>query len=448
MKVLVTGATGLVGKKLCTSLVLNGHEIIVLSRDEKSAREKLNLPGQYYSWQPTEELAPKEAIENCDAIINLMGENLSSKRWSDNQKQKIISSRIDGTNNLAKAINQFRDRNLKVFISTSAVGIYKVNLPSPVDENGEQDNNFLSNVCYEWEKASHIATKVDRIVNPRIGVVIDANEGMMSKVLPLFRLGLGGPIGFGSQKMSWIHVDDLVSIYIEALENDRIEGALNAVSPQIVSNKDFSKALSKSVGIPNLFPAPTLMLKLVFGEMSSLMLDSVQVIPQKLLDLNFEFEYETIEKALDAVCDGEILETQFIEKENIDIVRFFQDPSNLSKITPKEMNFSIIDQAPQKVEEGIELSYKFKKYGLPLKWVSKIKNLKEQSFTDIQLKGPYKKWVHEHHFLPVNNGSLIIDRVRYQMPLGPLGSIVMPLVHKDIKKVFEFRKKALNDIFK
>lgn len=448
MKILVTGATGLVGTRLCTELILKGYDLIVLSRDKDKAQDHLNLPAQYYSWSPTSELPPRKAIEDCDAIINLMGESLANKRWSKSQKEKIYNSRIIGTKNLVQAVNQYREDNLDVFVSASAIGIYKPNTKNVVAENGEQDKSFLGSICQEWESAAKEVIKTNRLVNPRIGVVIASDGGMMSKVLPLFRLGLGGPIGFGEQDMSWIHVDDLVSLLIEALQNKKFEGAINAVSKQIISNKEFTKALSRAVNIPNIFPAPTLALKLAFGEMSSLMLDSIAVKPQFLIENNFKFKYENIDEALKDVCDGQIRESQFLSKNNAEVVSFFKDAKNLSKITPKELSFEVINHKDSPITDGSKLTYRFKKYGIPFTWTSLIKNSKENgTFTDVQISGPYKKWVHEHSFYQLKNGTLIVDQVHYQMPFGILGKALMPLVHKDIKNIFKFRKKALHDIF-
>lgn len=448
MKVLITGATGLVGKELATELIIDGHELIILSRDKERAKAKLNLPADYYNWEPASELAPKEAVQKADCVINLMGENLSAKRWSSKQKEKIYNSRVIGTKNLVQSINDHRDTPLEVFISTSAIGIYKANTNKPLDEGSAHGEDYLAKVCIDWENASK-NVNAKRIFNPRLGVVIAPNDGMMAQVLPLFRMGLGGPIGLGKQMMSWIHVEDLVRIYKQALSDNQFKGAFNAVAPQAVTNAKFSKALAKAIGVPNYFIAPPVMLKLVFGEMSQLMLDSVHVRALALEKESFKFNYPTIESAMEDVCNGTVKEAQFISRPVHEIISFFRTPENLSKLTPKEMNFKMLEGSDPEVKDKAIFNYQFNKYGLPMKWQSRIEDDENEAvFIDIQTKGPYKKWVHTHEFHSSKNGTLILDKVKYNMPFGILGNLALPIVQKDISKIFEYRKKALNEIFR
>ena len=306
MKVLVTGATGFVGRKLINSLVSNDHSVVILSRDKDSALKKFdglqNI--QAFSWNPINGLPPQEAFDGVEAVVNLMGENISARRWSDDQKERILASRETGTSNLVQAIDKFCDNPLSVFISASAIGYYVANLQDELDEGSPKGDSFLADVCDRWEKAANKVQKADRTVNLRIGVVLGKDGGALEKLAPIFKLGGGGPIGSGSMQMSWIHVDDLVGIIEYALSEKNMSKVVNAVSPQPVSNLIFSKALAKSLSRPCIFPVPPFMLKLVYGEMSQIMLDSQRILPRALMQSGYEFKYPEIDKALDQLYRG------------------------------------------------------------------------------------------------------------------------------------------------
>ena len=242
MKILITGATGFVGGYLIKELVKNDHSVKVLTRNSKKYADSTEKNVQYFSWNPETEIAPKEAFiaadgsKDVDVVINLMGENISNRRWSTAQKKKIFNSRVLGTNNLVEAINTYLSSPLDLFISTSAVGIYEANTPEILNEDGISGKGFLANVCQEWEASALNIKQSKRTLITRVGVVFGNNGGALQKLLPIFKLGGGGPIGNGKQTMSWIHVKDLVNIYIKAIEDERYKGIVNAVSPKPVSN--------------------------------------------------------------------------------------------------------------------------------------------------------------------------------------------------------------------
>ena len=233
-----------------------------------------------------------------------MGENISNRRWSTPQKKKIFNSRVLGTNNLVEAINTYLSSPLDLFISTSAVGIYEANTPEILNEDGIPGKGFLANVCQEWEASALKVKHAKRTLITRVGVVFGNNGGALQKLLPIFKLGGGGPIGNGKQTMSWIHVKDLVNIYLKAIEDERYEGIVNAVSPNPVSNTEFTKAFGHAVGRPAFFPVPPFMLRLIFGEMASIILDSQIVHPKALNDLGHQFLFPNVSDAMNEICEN------------------------------------------------------------------------------------------------------------------------------------------------
>jgi uncharacterized protein len=301
MKILITGATGFVGKRLTKDLTSRGHQVIVTTRNSTRAKKNA-VPGtEFINWDAPHGDFPAGALSGVEAVINLMGENIAAKRWSDAQKLKLRESRIVGTKKLVQAINE-HGRQVKTFISTSAVGYYPTNTGEKLTESANPGESFLAALCVDWEKATQELPSTVRKFIVRVGVVLGPEGGALSKLLPLFKLGLGGPIGNGSMMMSWIHADDLVAIYTEALQDERYTGIANAVAPKPVSNKEFTKALAKGVRRPALFPAPPLAIKLAMGELSTIILDSQDIDCEKLKTLNFTFRYPTIEKAFQDIC--------------------------------------------------------------------------------------------------------------------------------------------------
>jgi uncharacterized protein (TIGR01777 family) len=302
MRILLTGATGFVGTSLCKKLLDQGHELHILTRnsEENSSMMHPNRVTRFV-WSDTSTLPPIEAISGIDGVINLIGENIAAKRWSDEQKQKLHSSRVESTENLTKLLDHNLKSPLKFFISASAVGIYPVNIDKLQDEDSALGNNFLAKLCKDWEAAAHTIKSTKRIVIIRTAVVLEKSGGALKKMLPPFQLGLGGPIGDGNHFMSWIHLEDLVDLYLAAVTNENFNGVYNGTAPTPVDNFHFTKALGHALHRPTLIPVPTLPLKIVFGEMASVILDSQKIVSKKLSEVGFEFKYKTIEDALSKI---------------------------------------------------------------------------------------------------------------------------------------------------
>lgn len=302
MKILITGATGFVGTALSRKLLDEGHELHVLTRDISHLPSLLINPKvKAFEWKNTQTSPPEESIIGIDGVINLMGENIAGKKWSEEQKEILRSSRVDSTKNLTALLNEKLHSPLKFFISSSAVGIYPTNKNEILDEESKIGNNFLANLCLEWENAAFTIKKTSRTVIIRTGVVLESHGGALKKMLLPFKLGLGGPIGDGDHFMSWIHLEDLVNLFIKAVNDSSYEGVYNGVAPHPVDNFDFTKALGHALNRPTLFPVPAPMLKIMFGEMSSVILDSQKVVSKRLKDNHFVFLYPSVDSALNKI---------------------------------------------------------------------------------------------------------------------------------------------------
>lgn len=304
MKVLITGATGFVGKRLARRLADKGHALVVLTRKPDQIASRLPLPAQAFKWNAEEEAAPAAAFAGVDAVLHLAGEGIAEHRWSAAQKQKIYQSRIAGTQNLMRAIVALpEDKRPKVVVSASAIGFYGDRKNELLDESSKMGAGFLAEVCGDWE-AELVRQKLEKVrtVLLRIGMVLGSEGGALKKLFPLFKAGVGGPVGSGKQWVSWIHVDDLVSLFIFAMENPSATGVLNAVAPTPVTNEVFSHALGKALHRPSFMKAPALALKLAMGEMAELVLASQRVVPKRTLAKGFSFSYPEIDGALEEIC--------------------------------------------------------------------------------------------------------------------------------------------------
>lgn len=305
MKVTVTGATGLIGSKLVAALKGRGDEVTVLSRDPARAREALGV--EAHGWQPLDEPAPAAALSGRDAVVHLLGENVA-QRWNEKSKKAIHDSRETGTRNLVKGI-EAADPRPKALISSSAVGFYGKHGDERVPESSPAGSDFLADVCVAWEREAQAAENLSpptlRVVRVRTGVVLDPDGGALKTMLPPFKLGAGGPVAGGDQYMPWIHVDDVVGIYLDALDHDGWTGAVNATAPEPVTNKAFSKALGRALKRPAVAPVPAFAIRLLYGEMAEIVTEGQRAVPERTLELGYRFRHPDLDAALaDAVGKG------------------------------------------------------------------------------------------------------------------------------------------------
>lgn len=290
MKITITGATGFIGQWLVNRLLADRHDLTILSR----SRDGGTRP-RYLTWDSAAGSPPTAALEGADAVIHLAGEPVA-QRWTRQAKERIRSSRIDGTHLLVDALAA---NPPKILISASAIGIYGNRGAEILTEASAPGSGFLEDLAVEWEHQASRAAKFGvRVVHIRIGIVLGKRGGALEKMLPVFYLGLGGTLGLGRQWMSWIHVDDLAGIIITALNDETLRGPVNGVSPNPVTNAEFTRTLGRVVHRPALFPVPGFGLKLIFGEMSQVMLGSQRVIPEVAQAAGFRFRYPDLEGAL------------------------------------------------------------------------------------------------------------------------------------------------------
>lgn len=293
MKILVSGSHGLVGTALVRSLTDDGHEVMRLVRGERT------FGSPEVEWQPDQGRIDVEHLEGVHAVVHLAGESIASGRWSDDKKRRIRDSRVKGTTLLSDALARL-SQPPSVFLSASAIGYYGNRGDELLTEESAPGNDFLASVCKEWEAATRPAVeKGIRTVCARFGIILDPNEGALGKMLPPFRMGVGGRVGDGKQWMSWIALDDVVNGLKFLIEDRSVHGPVNFVAPTPVTNAEFTKTLGRVLKRPTFFPIPAFGLRLAFGEMAdALLLSSQRVEPSVLADKGYKCRWPTLEPAL------------------------------------------------------------------------------------------------------------------------------------------------------
>jgi uncharacterized protein len=293
-RVAITGATGRIGTHLVKALKARGDEVCVLSRNPDRAAELLGV--EAIAWDPKSDGAPAEALAGRDAVVHLAGEDVG-QRWNDAAKTEILASREKGTRNLVTGIFAVEPRP-PVLVGASAAGYYGPHGDEIVDETSPPGREWLSDVCVRWEQQTDSAMLGTRVVKVRTGIVLDAEGGALAKMIGPFKAGLGGPIGSGRQYMPWIHVDDLVGLYLAAIDHKGFSGPINGSAPNPVTNKEFAKALGKVLHRPALAPVPAFVVKGMYGAMSQIVLTGVRMVPGRADELGYEFRYPDLDEAL------------------------------------------------------------------------------------------------------------------------------------------------------
>lgn len=298
MRVVVSGGTGLVGRRLLQSLLADAHDVAVLTRDAAAARLTLPTGCGAIEWNPERGELDADAIAGAAAIVHLAGAGVADKRWSPLRRDSILQSRVAGGEAIARAVAVLgHDERPDVIVGGSAVGFYGDRGQDILDESDGAGEGFLADVCVAWE-ASLAGTGI-RTVSLRTGVVLASDGGALSKMLPAFRLGLGGRLGSGRQWMSWIHIDDLVGLIRFAIDELRLEGAVNATAPTPVTNADFTRILARTLHRWAILPVPGPVLRLALGELSSMLLGGQRVLPAKAEALGFGWQYGDLEAAFE-----------------------------------------------------------------------------------------------------------------------------------------------------
>ncbi|MES2837325.1 MAG: TIGR01777 family oxidoreductase [Bacteroidota bacterium] len=295
--ILITGGTGLVGKKLVAELLANGYAVNLLTRSEKENKTNIN----YFLWDYKNNAIDETCFNNISGIIHLAGEGIADKNWTDKRKQEIISSRADTAKLLLQKVKE-KNIQLDFYISASATGYYGGKTLNKIfTEKDFYAVDFMGECCHLWEKsADAFSMFAKRIVKIRIGVVLDNDGGALPKIVAPVRLGLGAALGSGKQFMPWIHVKDLVEVFSTVVQNEKYNGVYNAVAPEFVTNHEFTKAAAHVLHKPFFLPnVPAFSLKLILGEMSCVVLEGNRVSSEKISQEGFVFQFPTIDLALE-----------------------------------------------------------------------------------------------------------------------------------------------------
>jgi uncharacterized protein (TIGR01777 family) len=300
MRIFVTGGSGLVGSRLKKRLRDRGDDVAILTRRPDALAKEPGITA--IAGDPTQRGPWMDAVKDCDAVVNLVGEGIFNKRWTADFKDTLVKSRVESTKNVVLALQaapKKADGSPKVLVSASAIGYYGPHDDEQLTESSPAGSDFMAQICTEWEKAAEQAGAAGiRVVRLRTGVVLDKKGGALAKMLTPFKMFVGGPIGSGKQYMSWIHHDDLVGLILFAIDRPNVSGPLNGTAPKPVTNAEFSKALGKALGRPSFLPTPAFMLRLALGEVADVITKGQRVLPKASLDAGYQFKFTDVDAAL------------------------------------------------------------------------------------------------------------------------------------------------------
>jgi uncharacterized protein (TIGR01777 family) len=455
MRILMTGATGLIGKELGKLLVARGDSVVCLVRNAQSARHRLPFPATCFEWDH-QRVVPVEAVLGADAIVHLAGEPVAEKRWTIEQKRLILDMRVLGTRRLVQAVLN-HGQDIKSFVHGSAIGFYGDRGDATLTAASAKGSGFLADVVGAWEaELRPLAQRRPdvRAAIVRTGIVLARQGGALAKMLPMFRESAAGRLGSGTQWMSWIHIDDIVGLFLHALDS-QAAGVLEGVAPKPVINREFTKSLCRALQVRENAPAPPMAIKALFGEMGGIVLESANIEPRRTLASGFRYRFESIDRAFADLLTPlqgstrEKVSEQWVPHAPEEIWPFFCDEGNLEELTPEFLNFEVLGKSTREIGEGTLIDYRLKLNGIPMGWQSRIENWEPaRRFVDSQVKGPYSYWRHAHEFIPLANGTLMRDVVHYRLPLGWLGSVVAGWkVASQVDRIFSFRSTKIAERF-
>lgn len=478
MHVLVTGATGFIGRALCLRLARDGHQVTAWVRDRERARGVLGPDCALIETHDDDAMA--RAATTVDAIINLAGEPLMGGRWTKQRKARLRESRLGPTRAMVGLVRDAaRHGRAPVLISTSAVGYYGSRGDELLDEGADQGEGFAAELCAAWEAEALEAADVTRVVIARIGIVLGREGGALANLLPLSRALLGGPIAGGAQWTPWIHLDDVVEAFVHLLATPAISGPVNLVGPDPVRQRAFATAIGRAVGRPAVLPTPRFALRLVLGEAAFVLVMSQRAVPSVLLATGFAFRFPDLDAALQDLTGAPGIAIRRLRPDEApvsDYVRarrpryvlvartevaaplaevfpFFASAENLQLLTPPAMAFEIATPRPIEMADRTEIDYRLKILGVPARWKTVIERWitprhGEAMFVDAQHRGPYRAWWHEHRFRARGNRTVMEDVVYYAPPFGVLGALANRLVvAAQLRRIFGFRTAAIRQRF-
>ncbi|MES2632712.1 MAG: TIGR01777 family oxidoreductase [Pseudomonadota bacterium] len=413
MRILMTGATGLIGRELGKALASRGDSLVCLVRDASAARRRLPFPATCHAWDHTRAVPP-EALDGVDAIVNLAGEPVADKRWTKAQKQLISDSRVLGTQQLVRAVLQ-HGHGVATFVQGSAIGYYGERGDERLSASSTKGRGFASDFVHAWEGALEPLTRQRprmRVPIVRTGVVLARDGGALAKMLPMFRLSMAGQLASGKQWMSWIHLADIIALFMHSLDSAP-SGVLEGVAPQPATNSQFTRALCRSLGVIENLPLPRPAIALLFGERADIVVGSTRVEPQATQASGFRFRFETIASALEdllAPLRGGVhlrVWEQWVSRTEADLRPFLFDATNVKDWEP-----------PRRL-------------------------------IDMRAQSPKALWQHDHDFIPMAGGTLLRDTVRYRLPAGWLGALAGgSKAAGDLERVFDSRARMIDERFR
>lgn len=471
MHVFLTGATGFLGRAAVLRLQREGHTLAAWVRSPERARSSVGADVELVDAAGGRAALERE-VARADAVINLAGEPLLGRRWNARRRRALVESRVGLTKELAAAI-QAAPRPPRVLLSASAIGYYGDRGDEVLDEHCEPGQDFLSDLCLRWEAAAHEAGAAGtRVALLRIGVVLGAGGGLVQTMAPVFRAGLGGPLGPGTQYLSWIHIEDMVEILVQALADESYAGAINCVSPHPVTNRELTRSMGRILRRPAALPVPAAVLQLALGDAARVALASQRVAPDLLTEHGFEFRFRDLDQALgdvliprsacaiDRLPAAEVPRNAYLEARKpryvleqttvldapLDAVfPFFSRAENLAVLTPPSMSFRILTPTPVAMQPGTVIDYRIGLGAVPMSWRTVIESWEPGvCFVDAQHRGPYRAWWHEHHFEAAGERTVMRDRVYYAPPLGILGRLAHRLfIGRMLRQIFDYRSTAI-----
>jgi len=455
MRVLMTGATGLIGRELGKRLAARGDSLVCLVRPRPAAGRRLPFPAACFEWDHQRPV-PAPALNGVDAIVNLAGEPVAERRWTDERKRLIRDSRVLGTRQLVAATCS-HGHSVRRFVQGSAIGYYGDRADQALHGSSAKGTGFLADVTEAWEAELRplALRRADvGVAVVRTGIVLARYGGALAKMLPLFREGAAGRLGDGKHWMSWIHVDDIARLFLHALDSPAT-GILEGVAPRPVTNRDFTTALCRSLGATENVPVPSFAIRTLYGEMGGIVLESAKVEPQHTRASGFAYRYESIDQAFADLLTPlqgstrEKVAEQWVPHAPEDIWPYFCDERNLEALTPGFLRFKVVRKSTLKIGEGTLIDYRLKLNGIPVGWQSRIEDWQPpRHFVDTQVQGPYSYWHHAHDFVPLCNGTLLRDVVRYRLPFGRLGSMAAGWkVESQVDRIFSYRSDRIAERF-
>lgn len=455
MRILLTGATGLIGRELGKALAARGDTLVCLVRDVGAARRRLPFPAVCHAWDHNRPV-PVQALHGVDAVVNLAGEPVADTRWTAAKKALIRDSRARGTQQLVRAVLQ-HGPGVATFVQGSAIGYYGERGDERLTASSTKGAGFLADVVQALEAELRPLTEQRpqvRVPVVRTGIVLARQGGALAEMLPMFRLSAAGRLGTGRQWMSWIHLDDIVGLFLHALDGAP-SGILEGVAPQPATNRQFTTALCRSLGVIENLPVPNLAIQALFGERAAVVLGSTRLEPLATQASGFRFRFETVEQALEDLLAPERggirlrVWEQWLPHAAQDIWPFFCDANNLEDITPPFLAFRVLGMSTPVIGAGTLIDYRLRLSGIPIAWQTRIDTWDPpRRFIDLQAKGPYALWHHTHDFIPMGAGTLMRDTVRYRLPAGWIGALAGGIkVAADVERIFDYRARKIDERF-